>query len=46
MNEAALKHLSLVNPILGELIAKVGPCGLEPDLSRSPFQVLVQAVTL
>ena len=44
MNEAALRHLSTVDPILGDLIAKVGPCGLDPDLSRSPFQALVQAV--
>ncbi len=44
MNPAALKHLLTVDPILGELMAKVGPCGLEPDHRRSPFQALVQAV--
>ena len=44
MNDAALQHLSLVDPILGELIAKIGPCGLKPDHSRSPFQALAQAV--
>lgn len=44
MNDAALRHLSQADPILGEVIAKVGPCTLEPDHSRSPFQALVQAV--
>lgn len=44
MNEAALKHLTQADPILGEIIAKVGPCTLEPDHARSPFQALVQAV--
>ena len=44
MNEAATKHLSTVDPILGDLIAKVGPCYLKPDHARLPFQVLVQAV--
>ncbi len=44
MYDAALKHLSQTDPILGELIATVGPCTLEPDHSRSPFQALVQAV--
>jgi DNA-3-methyladenine glycosylase II len=44
MNESALQHLSSVDPILGELIARVGPCGLVPDHSRAPFQALVQAV--
>ena len=44
MNDAAVNHLSTVDPILGALIAKVGPCGLKPDHARSPFQALVQAV--
>ncbi len=44
MNDAATQHLSTVDPMLGELIAKVGPCGLKPDHARSPFQALVQAV--
>ncbi|MHC1766180.1 MAG: DNA-3-methyladenine glycosylase [Verrucomicrobiia bacterium] len=44
MNDAALRHLTQADPILGEVIAKVGPCTLEPDHSRSPFQALVQAV--
>ena len=44
MNPAALEHLSNVDPILGALISKVGPCGLKPAKRRSPFQALVQAV--
>jgi len=44
MNAAASRHLSTADPILGALIAKVGPCDLKPDRTRSPFQALVQAV--
>lgn len=44
MNDVAIQHLSTVDPILRDLIALVGPCGLEPDHARSPFQALVQAV--
>jgi DNA-3-methyladenine glycosylase II len=44
MNDDVLRHLSQADPILGELIAQVGPCTLEPDHARSPFQALVQAV--
>ncbi len=44
MNEAAIKHLSTADPILGGLIARVGPCLLKPDPERAPFQALVEAV--
>jgi DNA-3-methyladenine glycosylase II len=44
MNAAAIRHLATADPILGALIAKVGPCDLQPDHARSPFQALVQAV--
>jgi DNA-3-methyladenine glycosylase II len=44
MNAAAIQHLCAADPILGALIAKVGPCDLKPDRTRSPFQALVQAV--
>jgi len=44
MNDDAITYLSAMDPILGELIAKVGPCRLIPDRARSPFQALVQAV--
>ena len=44
MNAAALKHLSEVDPLMAELIREIGPCLLEPETRRSPFQSLVQAV--
>lgn len=40
----ALKHLTAADPILAALIARVGPCQLEPELDRTPFQALVRAV--
>src|SRR5487761_2462358 len=44
MNAAALKHLSAVDPVMRRLIREVGPCTLEHEPWRSPFQSLVQAV--
>jgi DNA-3-methyladenine glycosylase II len=44
MNAAALKHLSAVDPVMKKLIAEVGPCQLEHEPWRSPFQSLVLAV--
>jgi len=44
MTAAALKHLSAVDPVMRRLIREVGPCRLEPEPWRSPFQSLVQAV--
>jgi DNA-3-methyladenine glycosylase II len=44
MSQIAVQHLTTADPILGELIAQVGPCLLVPDTVRSPFQALVQAV--
>jgi len=44
MNAAAVRHLTTADPVLGGLIARVGPCDLKPDRTRSPFQALVQAV--
>jgi DNA-3-methyladenine glycosylase II len=44
MNAAALKYLSEVDPLMAELIREIGPCLLEPEKRRSPFQSLVQAV--
>ncbi len=41
---AAIRHLASVDPVLGALIAKVGPCGLESRRVRSPFQALAHAV--
>ena len=44
MNAAALKHLSAVDPVMRKLIREIGPCKLEHEPWRSPFQSLVQAV--
>lgn len=44
MTPAALKHLAAVDPVMRELIRTVGPCRLEPEHWRPPFQSLVQAV--
>ena len=44
MNAAALKHLAAVDPVMARLIQKVGPCKLEHEPWRAPFQSLVQAV--
>jgi DNA-3-methyladenine glycosylase II len=40
----ALKHLAAVDPVMRDLIRRIGPCGLKPETRRSPFQSLVQAV--
>ena len=44
MHAAALKHLATVDPIMDRLIREIGPCRLQPEPQRSPFQSLVQAV--
>ena len=44
MTPAALEYLAKVDPLMGKLIAEIGPCRLTPDKKRSPFQSLVQAV--
>ena len=44
MNAAALEHLSAADPVMARLIREIGPCQLEPETWRSPFQSLVQAV--
>jgi DNA-3-methyladenine glycosylase II len=44
MHTLAVDHLSAADPVLAQLIARVGPCELKPDGRRSPFQSLVQAV--
>jgi DNA-3-methyladenine glycosylase II len=44
MTPAALKHLAEVDPLMGKLIREIGPCLLEPERRRPPFQSLVQAV--
>jgi DNA-3-methyladenine glycosylase II len=44
VNAAALKHLSAVDPVMKRLVREIGPCKLEHEPWRSPFQSLVQAV--
>ena len=44
MTPAAHKHLSKNDPVMKRLIREHGPCAIEPELRRSPFQSLVQAV--
>ena len=44
MTAAAIKHLAAVDPVMRRLIGEVGACKLEPEMRRSPFQSLVQAV--
>src|SRR3954466_10972289 len=44
MSDDALKHLKKVDPILGRVIKAVGPCTLEPESTRTPFESLVRAV--
>jgi len=44
MTAAALKHLAAVDPVMRKLIREVGPCRLEHEPWRSPFQSLVLAV--
>jgi DNA-3-methyladenine glycosylase II len=44
MTPAAHKHLSKRDPVLRRLIREHGKCALAPEMRRSPFQSLVQAV--
>lgn len=41
---AAARHLSRVDPALGEIIRQVGPVTLEPHPDHTPFTMLVRAV--
>ena len=44
MTPAILKHLAAVDPVMAQLIEKLGPCKLDHEPWRPPFQSLVQAV--
>jgi len=44
MTHIALKHLSAADPVMLRLIREHGPCKLEHEPWRSPFQSLVLAV--
>ena len=43
MSTIAVRHLSKVDPVMRELIRRVGPCGLEVR-NHSPFETLVRAI--
>jgi DNA-3-methyladenine glycosylase II len=44
MTPAAHKHLARQDPVMKRLIREHGKCALAPQVRRSPFQSLVQAV--
>lgn len=44
MTPETLRQLAAVDSVMERLIREIGPCRLEPELRRSPFQSLVQAV--
>jgi len=44
MSEAAIKHLSERDKVLGRLIKRIGPCQWKPNRRRSPFEALVHSV--
>lgn len=44
MTPAAIDHLRGADPILADLIDRVGACSLKPRMRRSPFEALVHAV--
>ena len=41
---AARAHLVAADPVLGGLIEEIGPCRLQPDRSREPYEALVSAI--
>jgi len=44
MNPQALRQLAAADPVMARLIREFGPCRLQPEPGRPPFQSLVQAV--
>ncbi|BFU94763.1 MAG: DNA-3-methyladenine glycosylase [Nitrospira sp.] len=41
---SAIRHLSLVDPVMERLIRDIGPCTLAPRTRRSPFESLARAI--
>ncbi len=41
---AAIAHLSSVDRKLAKIIAKAGPCGLQPEQTQSLFESLMEAI--
>ena len=44
MSAEALRHLRRVDPTLGQLIRRIGPCGLKPERVMSPYMALLRAI--
>ena len=44
MTPSAEKHLSKIDPVMRALVREFGPCKLEPEPRRAPFESLVRAV--
>lgn len=44
MSKEIVSHLGKADPVMRQLIRRVGPFGLKPDTRRTPFQSLVRAV--
>ena len=44
MHQEALEHLEAVDPIMGQLITRIGSCRLRRQPRQSPFEALVEAV--
>lgn len=42
--DEAIRHLSMVDPVMRRLIREVGPCTLKPRIRRSPFESLARAI--
>ena len=44
MKPEAIKHLRKACPVMKQIISRIGPCTIEIDTLRTPFQSLVSAV--
>jgi DNA-3-methyladenine glycosylase II len=42
--DEAITHLTTVDPLMGDLIARVGAFTLTPELTQSPFHALMRAI--
>jgi DNA-3-methyladenine glycosylase II len=41
---AAVRHLTRQDPVMKQIIGRVGPCTLKPRTRRSPYEALLQSV--
>jgi DNA-3-methyladenine glycosylase II len=44
MTPAAYAHLRKVDPVLAAVMRRAGPCTLQPEKRRSPFEALVRSI--